>query len=137
MNSPKSVLDQFPPLFMRSCKLELMELRSNVPGVKSALIATADGFLVASSAPDSHDEKMVAVGSSMIAMGSALVFETGFEGCESLTIEAKDGRIFVRAIPFKPSYVILMVTCRKDTTLAHVLNGVRNFVNEVSTTIPV
>ncbi len=120
----KVVTDKFEPLFLVQARRSLTQLRDDVTGIKSAMLATMDGFTL-SAVPDYNSDKLAAVSSSMLAMGSALVFEAGLEGCRSLTIEANNGHIYVREFKTVDVTLIVMVLSTPGTALAHILHGVR------------
>lgn len=120
----QQVIDRFAPRFIHQAQQELEQLRDDVNGIRAVMLATVDGFMLAS-APQQSGEKLAAVSASMLAMGGALVREAGLEGCRSLTIETNNGQIYVREIQAKGTSLILMVLSASGTALAHVLLGVR------------
>lgn len=119
-----TIIDRFAPRFISHAQTVLRQLHDDVNGIRLVMLATADGFMLAASTPTAS-EKLAAVGSSMLAMGSALVYEAGFEGCRSLTIEAMNGQVYVREVNVSGTSMILLILFAQGTALAHVLHGAR------------
>lgn len=121
--------------FVAFCNSTLEQFLQDTPGVKNALLATPDGFEIASRTHDSSHsaDKLAAVGSSLFALGASLISEFNLDVCTSMTIESEKGKIYISAISGgQDKNLILLLQSTKNVMLAHILHGSGKVAAQVS-----
>lgn len=120
--------------FVDFCTQVLAEFAQDTNGVQDVILATPDGFAIATSNADNQSgDKLSAVGSSLFALGSSLVSEFDLEECSAITIDSSKGKVYIREIsPNKDSSLILMVKANKATMLAHMLHGANKAAERIA-----
>lgn len=87
---------------------ELDELMTALSGLIAVVIATADGFEVASRGrADVEIAKLAAMACSISALGAMVGTESGIGQYQSVVIEADEGYVLIMEIPH-PSYPMIM-----------------------------
>lgn len=121
----KSLDEYRDPKFAKACTEELEAFASEVPAAKNILLATPDGFDVASyiTNDDYSEDNLAAVGSSLFALGSSLTQELDMDICESITLDTGKGRIYIRAIEHEGNSLVLLIQTGKRGMLAQILHG--------------
>lgn len=121
----KSLEDYRAPKFVESCAKELEAFSAEVPAVENVLLATPDGFDIASYIMNENYSKdsLAAVGSSLFALGASLTNELALHDCKSITLDSEKGRIYIRAIEHNGHALVLLVQTAKKAMLAQVLHG--------------
>lgn len=104
-------------------KRELALLKSDTPGVNTAVLATADGFEVASVHAEAGQsgDKLAAIASSIHALGTAIAKETGVAPCKDVTVEGEKGVILLIEIPDVRNGLLLAVVAGEGAMLGHLL----------------
>lgn len=111
---------------------------TNIIGIKSAVISTADGFEVASECADISDiEKLSAVSSTLSAIGNMVVFETDMgHQYRSVIIENDNGFIIIMDIQYKTYPMIFCVVASRDALLNRVIHQARIIVDVIANKLP-
>lgn len=112
--------------FVDFCNTTLEQFLQETPGVKNVLLATPDGFEIASQTHESSHsaDKLAAVGSSLFALGSSLVSEFNLDVCRSITIDSEKGKVYICAVPGgEDKKLILLLQSTQNAMLAHILHG--------------
>lgn len=108
-----------PAALIESARREIQELLLEVSGVDSVLLCSPDGFELASvhkqSKFDGH--KLAAVSSSILAMVTAFVSEIKLTGCQSITLEANNGKAIISAVPASNHPMIIVVVASSHNVL--------------------
>lgn len=120
--------------FIASCETMLKDYVQSVRGIDTALLASQDGFEIASN-HGKHgvtEDKLAAVGSSLMALGSSLVQEFKLEHCKNMTIDSDGGMVFISAIRSENHQIILMVKTNKNAVMGSVIHGSSKVVEAVS-----
>lgn len=123
------------PSFVKFCVAQLEQFCADVGGVKSAILATADGFEVATfnnSDGKQSGDKLAAVGSSLFSLGSSLVHEFNLEDCKSISIDSERGRVYISAIREGNKQLILMVQATQQAMLARILHGAGKLSEQIT-----
>ncbi|MDR3159737.1 MAG: roadblock/LC7 domain-containing protein [Zoogloeaceae bacterium] len=99
-------------------------------GVKSAVIATTDGFDVASVAMSEEEgAKLSALSSSISAIGDMAIKEIGIGvSHQSITIESESGYIFIMDIRHPNCPMVLSIAASKDAVLGKLIYYARQVV---------
>lgn len=129
----KSLEEYRDPKFTQACALELEYFAETVPSVKNVLLATPDGFDIASFINgDSYSEdNLAAVGSSLFALGSSLTQELALDTCESITLDTNKGRIYIRSVEHNGHSLVLLVQTTKKAMLAQILHGTAKLAESI------
>lgn len=114
-------------LFVKFAKRCVDELCSSVQGVNSVVLATGDGFEVASvtNQSDFDSSKVAAVSSSLLSMVHAFTSEIKLHGSQSLTLDASNGKAIIAHIPTDHYPMVLMVLTNEKALLGQVLHAMR------------
>lgn len=121
--------------FVAFCNATLEQFLQDTPGVKNALLATPDGFEIASRTQDnSHSaDKLAAVGSSLFALGASLISEFNLDVCRSIIIDSDKGKIYISTISGgEGKNLILLLQSTQNAMLAHILHGSTKAAAQVS-----
>jgi len=106
-----SVLSVLGNVYVGVCEEALRKLMSDVPGITAAVVATADGFEVASAQAEGRMSatRLSALASSLLALGQAALRELSMEGSGSVLIENTMGKIMLVDVRREHLPVVLCV----------------------------
>lgn len=92
-----SLLSALGDNYIAICEEALRKLMSDVPSVTAAVVATADGFEVASAQAEGRMSatRLSALASSLLALGQAALRELSMAGSGSVLIENAMGKIML------------------------------------------
>jgi predicted regulator of Ras-like GTPase activity (Roadblock/LC7/MglB family) len=113
--------------FIQAVKVPISELLLEVTGVQSVLLATTDGFEVATAAykKDFDNAKLAAVSSSILAMVQAFVGEIRLQGCQSMILDAQNGKAFIYAVPCKNHPMVMVVLAQSNVLIGQLQHAMR------------
>lgn len=116
-----------PPALIESARRQIHELLMEVSGVDSVLLCSPDGFELAAvhkqNQFDGH--KLAAVSSSILAMVTAFVAEIKLTGCQSITLEANNGKAIISSIPASNYPMILVVITNHSALLGQLIHSLK------------
>ncbi len=114
------------PAFQRDAiQAQLQAFAAEVGGVRSAVVASVDGFALAvANGPAGSGERLAAMTSSMLALAAAVGRELALGTLESLMAEASDGKVLMLAVPLTPP-LLLMAACERNVLTGTVLWAAR------------
>ncbi|OTG90570.1 roadblock/LC7 domain-containing protein [Acinetobacter sp. ANC 3813] len=120
---------------INKAKLELHEIITNVRGVNFVMVCSTDGFELASLyRRDIYNKsKLAAVSSSLLAMVTAFTQEIHLTGCQSITLDAENGKVILSAIPAKNHPMIIVAMSDKDILLGQLLHAVKKATQNIKT----
>ena len=98
---------QAPEALVQHAKQQIQEIISNVRGVYYVMVCSTDGFeLTTIHKKDNYNNsKLAAVSSSILAMVSAFTKEIHLTGCQSITLDAENGKAILTSCSTEtPSY---------------------------------
>jgi predicted regulator of Ras-like GTPase activity (Roadblock/LC7/MglB family) len=114
---------------------ELQALSDGTSGVVALVLATVDGFSIASVASETMDtSRIAALASSMSAIGQVAANETQLGSCKSLTIDTSEGFMCVFAMQIKNLDLVLTVLANSQSILAQVIYKVRRIFDRLAAT---
>ena len=118
---------------IHKAKAELHEIITNVRGVNFVMICSTDGFELASLyRRDIYNKgKLAAVSSSLLAMVTAFTQEIHLTGCQSITLDAENGKVILSAIPAKNHPMIIVAMSDKDILLGQLLHAVKKATQNI------
>lgn len=116
-----------PPALIESARRQIQELLFEVSGVDSVLLCSPDGFELAAvhkqNLFDGH--KLAAVSSSILAMVTAFVSEIKLTGCQSITLEASNGKAIISAVPASNHPMIIVVIASHNVLLGQLIHSLK------------
>lgn len=112
-----------PPALLSLAKLEINSILSNVNGVHFVMLCSTDGFelALANKKNLNNNGKVAAVSSSILAMVSAFISEINLTGCQTVTLDAENGKAFLSSVPAKNNPMIIVSVTDKDILLGQLL----------------
>lgn len=113
-------------VFLEKAQAVLHELLHGQAGVDGVLIASTDGFSVARAFLKNYDEaKLAAVGSSILSLVQAIGTEVQLQGCESLIVGAKNGKVLIDAVSSAHYPMLLVAVTNDNVLLGHLMHGTK------------
>lgn len=109
--------------YIATCSASLERLMADVPSVKAAVVATADGFEVTSAQSNGNlaASRLSALASSLLALGQAALRELAMNGSGSILIENEMGKIMLIDVRRNRIPVVLCVVADGDAITGKVL----------------
>ncbi len=121
--------------FVSDCNKALADFMEETHGVKTVLIATPDGFEIAShSTGAAHSvENLAAVGSSLFALGASLASQFELGASRSITIDNDKGKVYISAITGENNRsLVLLLEASQQVMLAHILHGSKKLTTRIA-----
>lgn len=105
-----------------------------VSEIEFAMVCSTDGFELSSVSKKNIENagKLAAVSSSILAMVHAFMGEINLDGCQSLTLDAANGKAILTAIPNENHPMILVVLSSKHVLLGQLLYLIKKITEEIS-----
>lgn len=129
MNAPLPVTDCFAPDFLDAAHGALDRLLEDVPGVRSAVVATGDGFeLAVASRSAIAGERLAALSSSMLALAQASLCELQIDGSGSVLVECGGGKLLIAEAASQPWPTVLCLVAEGETMAGKLLWAARRCV---------
>ncbi|MBP6114652.1 MAG: roadblock/LC7 domain-containing protein [Acinetobacter sp.] len=118
---------QVPDSLLRIAKDQINDVLMNVKGVDFIMICSSDGFeLEIISRRDAfNSSKLAAVSSSILAMVSAFLKEIELIGCQSITLDAENGKAILTAVPSEKNPMVIVTLAAKDVLLGQLLYNLK------------
>ena len=123
--APKELID--------FAKNEIQDVLMNVRSVNYVMLCSTDGFELAHVYKRNgyNSTKLAAVSSSILAMVAAFMNEIHLEGCQSITLDADNGKAILTSIPSSNHPMIIVTLTEKDVLLGQLLYTLKNASNRV------
>lgn len=122
--------------FVKFCETALETFLTETHGVKHVLLATPDGFSIASQTTGGGNysaENLAAVGSTLFSLGSSVGEQLSQGSCRSITIDNDKGKVYIYSIDGgKGKSLILLIEATQQAMLAHILHGSRKLAETIS-----
>jgi len=125
---------QAPQDLVQKGQAQIQQLLHAVPGLDFVMLCSSDGFelALASKKNLSNPGKIAAVGSSILAMVSAFVSEIQLQGCQTITLDADNGKAVLSAVAH-PQYPMLIVALApKDVLLGQLLYSIKKTAGNIA-----
>ena len=118
--APKELID--------FAKSEIQDVLMNVRSVNYVMLCSTDGFELAHvyKRDGYNNTKLAAVSSSILAMVAAFMNEIHLEGCQSITLDADNGKAILTSIPSPNHPMIIVTLTEKDVLLGQLLYTLKN-----------
>ena len=124
-SAPKELID--------FAKNEIQDVLMNVRSVNYVMLCSTDGFELAHvyKRDGYNSTKLAAVSSSILAMVAAFMNEIHLEGCQSITLDADNGKAILTSIPSSNHPMIIVTLTEKDVLLGQLLYTLKNASNRI------
>ena len=119
-SAPKELID--------FAKNEIQDVLMNVRSVNYVMLCSTDGFDLAHvyKRDGYNSTKLAAVSSSILAMVAAFMNEIHLEGCQSITLDADNGKAILTSTPSSNHPMIIVTLTEKDVLLGQLLYTLKN-----------
>ena len=123
--APKELID--------FAKNEIQDVLMNVRSVNYVMLCSTDGFEIAHvyKRDGYNSTKLAAVSSSILAMVAAFMNEIHLEGCQSITLDADNGKAILTSTPSPNHPMIIVTLTEKDVLLGQLLYTLKNASNKI------
>ena len=123
--APKELID--------FAKSEIQDVLMNVRSVNYVMLCSTDGFELAHVYKRNgyNSTKLAAVSSSILAMVAAFMNEIHLEGCQSITLDADNGKAILTSTPSPNHPMIIVTLTEKDVLLGQLLYTLKNASNKI------
>ncbi|RSZ58546.1 hypothetical protein HF313_07245 [Massilia atriviolacea] len=120
-----SANDLLPPGLLQSANDLSAQFLRDINGVNAVVVATVDGFALASAFNRDNDAgRIAAMASSISAIGSVVAMEAGLGTYRSVTINTESGFVVVHAVPRRDVQLVINVIADGNAILAQVVHRV-------------
>lgn len=127
------------PVLLGATKVEairrtLQQFGDTTPGIRLAVLSSADGFEVAaflSAGSTTAAARVAAMSSSITALGDALTRETELGAARTLIIETDGGTMVLLGLRQLQPSLALAIVAGKQAILGHLLWAARNTVQAI------
>lgn len=115
-----------------SCRLVVVEAVRRRPDLLAVLIASSDGFEIASEALEPEImSRLAAMSSSMVALSDAIVRELALGSGANLVIEADAGRLLMQGVRHAEGNLILTVVSALQTPVVELMQAADESATEL------
>ena len=123
--APKELID--------FAKSEIQDVLMNVRSVNYVMLCSTDGFELAHvyKRDGYNSTKLAAVSSSILAMVAAFMNEIHLEGCQSITLDADNGKAILTSTPSSNHPMIIVTLTEKDVLLGQLLYTLKSASNRI------
>ena len=123
--APKELID--------FAKSEIQDVLMNVRSVNYVMLCSTDGFELAHVYKRNgyNSTKLAAVSSWILAMVAAFMNEIHLEGCQSITLDADNGKAILTSTPSPNHPMIIVTLTEKDVLLGQLLYTLKNASNKI------
>ncbi len=106
---------------------QIKDILTNVTGVEYVMVCSSDGFELTSAYKKNVENtgKLAAVSSSILAMVQAFLSEINLHGCQSITLDAQNGKAFLSAVPNKNYPMLIVALTSQDVLLGQMLFAIK------------
>ncbi|WP_308912612.1 roadblock/LC7 domain-containing protein [Acinetobacter schindleri] len=113
---------------------QIQELLFNVQGIELIMLCSSDGFELASfeKIKTNGKGKLAAVSSSIVAMVQAFMQKLQLEGCQSITLDANNGKAILTAIPHPKFPMLILAMTTNDVLLGQLLYCTKKIAQDIS-----
>lgn len=131
------VTQSFGAGFLDAAQSALDALLDDLPGVRSAVVATADGFeLAVASRSSLSGERLAALSSSMLALAQASLRELQIAGSGSVLVESGGGKLLIAEAATPPWPVVLCLVADGEAMAGKLLWAARRCVETLEAASP-
>lgn len=113
---------------------KLQQILSDINGINLVMLCSADGFelLAKQKTTLNNRGKLAAVSSSILAMIQAFMHEIDFVGCQSITLDAENGKAIMTSIPHPQFPMLIVILTTKDILLGQLLYSTKKACEDIA-----
>lgn len=98
----------------------LQAFSAAVPGIRTTVVASVDGFALASvGGSGDNGDRLAAMTSSMLGLAAAIGRELALGELEVLMVEAGAGKVLMLSIPCRHRPLLLMAACTERSVIGN------------------
>ena len=119
MNNPREI----PKELIEYANTELQHFLNTVAGIDFVMLCSSDGFelCLASKKNIENTGKIAAVSSSILAMVNAFITEIQLLGCQTITLDADNGKVFLTAVHHPQHPMVMVAVTSTDILMGQML----------------
>lgn len=123
-----------PDALIHFAHQNINEILREVNGVEYVMLCSTDGFELTSVHKKNLDNsgKLAAVSSSILAMVQAFLAEISLNGCQSITLDAENGKALISAVPSQNHPMLVVAITSKEVLLGHLLLAVKKCTEQIA-----
>lgn len=114
---------EIPQALIQSARTELQDFLNTVSGIDFIMLCSSDGFELALASKKNIENtgKIAAVSSSILAMINAFISEIHLLGCQTITLDAENGKVFLTAVNHAQYPMVMVAVTSKDILMGQML----------------
>lgn len=114
---------KIPPALIALGQKQMDVLLNTVNGIGFVMLCSSDGFelALASKRNLENNSKIAAVSSSILAMVTAFISEIHLHGCNSITLDAANGKVLLTAVEHPQHPMVIVALASNDILLGQFL----------------
>lgn len=121
------------PQLKALCQQQLAELAATTKGVRVAIVASSDGFPLASLNLEAQESRRItAMGAALGALSLRIVQELDLSGLEGTVIESAQGLVLCRQIPNGITPMVLLVVTGEEANYGYAQWAVKHAAKRLS-----
>lgn len=121
-----------PPATPALASLLAIEFVEAMASVSAVVVASVDGFAIASAFNGANDaDRIAAMASSISAIGSVVAMEAGLGAYRSVIINTDSGFVVVQSVQRTDLELVISVVAGGDAVLAQVLHRVKTMAAQL------
>ena len=121
-----------PPATPALASLLAIEFVEAIASVSAVVVASVDGFAIASAFNGANDaDRIAAMASSISAIGSVVAMEAGLGAYRSVIINTDSGFVVVQSVQRTDLELVISVVAGGDAVLAQVLHRVKTMAAQL------
>ena len=119
MNNPREI----PKELIEYANTELQHFLNTVAGIDFVMLCSSDGFELCLASKKNIDNtgKIAAVSSSILAMVSAFISEIQLAGCQTITLDAENGKVFLTVVNHSQHPMVMVAVTHTDILIGQML----------------
>ncbi|MGE8538238.1 MAG: roadblock/LC7 domain-containing protein [Acinetobacter sp.] len=123
-----------PQNLIQFAEEHIQAILTDISEVNLVMLCSSDGFELASvhKKDVQNHGKLAAVSSSILAMIHAFMNEINFTGCQSITLDADNGKAIMASIPHPSFPMLVVVLCSKDVLLGQLLYATKKASTDIA-----
>lgn len=125
---------KIPDEFVAYGELKIRNLLNSVSSIDFVMLCSSDGFEIALANKKNvnNSGKIAAVSSSILAMVTAFISEINLVGCQTITLDAENGKALLTAVPHPQYPMVLVALTSKDILIGQMLYETKSTVENLS-----
>lgn len=133
MNMSISVDAAKQPQLKTLCEQQLAELAATTQGLRVAIVASSDGFPLASHNLEPQESRRItAMGAALAALSQRIVQELALSALEGTVIESTQGLVLCRQIPNSITPMVLVVVTGEEANYGYAQWAVKHAAKRLS-----